>query len=124
MAAKILNGLSIAGAEYSAAVALTDAATITVNASQGNYFRVTLGGSRTLAAPTNPQDGQMIIFEFIQDGTGGRTLVYTGGTGGYAFSASIPAPVLTGTPNKRDFIGFIYNSTANLWYCIALVQGY
>lgn len=103
------------------AVALTDAATIAVDASLGNYFRVTLGGNRTLGAPSNPSDGQHIIVEVIQDGTGSRTLAYNAI---YSFSTDIPSPTLTTTLNKRDFLGFKYNSTADKWYCLAVVKGF
>jgi hypothetical protein len=51
------------------AVALTDASTVLVNAALGNLFRVTLGGNRTLGAPSNPTDGQTIHFEIKQDAT-------------------------------------------------------
>lgn len=102
-------------------VALTDATTIAVDASLGNYFRVTLGGNRTLGNPTNPTDGQHIIVEVIQDGTGSRTLAYDTK---YAFSTDIPSPTLTTTLNKRDFLGFKYNSTADKWYCLAVVKGF
>lgn len=101
--------------------ALTDAATITTDASKGNHFRVTLGGNRTLGAPTNPTDGQKIIYEFIQDGTGSRTLAYNAV---FAFSTDLPSPTLTTTLNKRDFLGFVYNSTAVKWYCLAINKGF
>lgn len=104
------------------AVALTDAATILVDASRGNYFRVTLGGNRVLGAPSNPQDGQKILFEFIQDSTGTRTLDMSNAA--YAYSTDIPLPTLTTTLNKRDFVGFVYNSTAAKWYCLAVVKGF
>ena len=39
-------------------VNLVDAPTIATDASLGNYFRVTLGGNRTLGAPTNPTYGK------------------------------------------------------------------
>lgn len=100
---------------------LTDAATIAIDAADGNHFRVTLGGNRTLGAPSNPIDGQRIMIEVIQDGTGNRTLAYNAV---YAFGTDIPTPVITPTLNKRDFLGFVYNSSANKWYCIALAQGY
>lgn len=103
------------------AVALTDATTIAVDASTGNYFRVTLGGNRTLGLPSNPLDGQRVVFEVIQDGTGTRTLAYNAV---YAFSTDIPSPTLTTTPSKRDFLGFIYNATAAKWYCLAVVKGF
>ena len=100
---------------------LTDAATITVDAGTGNHFRVTLGGNRTLAAPTNPTDGQRIVFEIIQDATGSRTLTWNGS---YAFGTDVPSPTLTTTANKRDFVTFVYNSTAAKWYCVEAVKGY
>jgi hypothetical protein len=79
-------------------VALTDAATIATDASLSNVFTVTLGGNRTLGAPTNTKLGQTIIYEVTQDGTGSRTLAYNaafkwpGGT----------APTLTTTAAARD----------------------
>lgn len=100
---------------------LTDAATIATDASLGNHFRVTLGGNRTLGQPTNPTDGQKIIYEIIQDGTGSRTLAYNSV---FAFGTDVASPTLTTTANKRDFIGFVYNSTATKWYCLAVSKGY
>ncbi|MGH4011647.1 MAG: hypothetical protein ACRDTH_26365 [Pseudonocardiaceae bacterium] len=44
---------------------LTDAATITTGPTRGDYFRVTLGGNRTLAAPTNGTNGQRILIEAL-----------------------------------------------------------
>jgi len=119
----------VSGSSFTQVVApeiftLTDAATIAVDASKGNHFRVTLAGNRTLGAPTNPTDGQRILFEVIQDATGARTLGYASGSGGYAFGLGIPTPTLTTTASKRDFIGFVYNSTAALWYCLAFVNGF
>lgn len=102
-------------------VALVDGTTIAVDASLGNYFRVTLGGNRTMGGPSNALDGQKIIFEIIQDGTGTRTLAWNAI---YTFSTDIPSPTLTTTLNKRDFIGFVYNSTAAKWYCLAVVKGF
>lgn len=101
--------------------ALTDASTIAVNAAMGNHFRVTLGGNRTLGTPTNPVDGQKITFEFTQDGTGGRTLAFSGG---YAFSLSVPQPTLTGTAGATDVIGFMYSSEITAWRCMGVNQGF
>ena len=103
---------------------LTDAATITVNAASGTHFRVTLGGNRTMGAPSNPIDGQRVLFEVIQDGTGGRTLAWASGAGGYTFSSGLPAPTITTGIAKRDFVLFVYNSTANTWYCLGYTQGF
>lgn len=56
--------------------ALTDAATIAIDAAQGTTFTVTLAGNRTVGAPTNPSVGQRIKITAKQDGTGGRTLAW------------------------------------------------
>lgn len=102
--------------------ALTDGATITPSASLGNYWRVTLGGNRTLANPTGtPYDGQKILLEAIQDATGSRTLTLGNK---YAFGTDITALTLTTTASKRDFIGIVYNATADKWYIVAVSKGY
>lgn len=104
-----------------AAVTLTDAATIATNAALSNHFRVTLGGNRTLGNPTNPTDSQMCIWEFIQDGTGSRTITLDTA---FALGTDITAVTLTTTASKRDFMGAMYNSTAAKWFVIAFVKGY
>jgi hypothetical protein len=55
---------------------LTDAATIAVLARLGEVFEVTLGGNRTMGAPTGLYKGKRVRFVVIQDGTGGRTLAW------------------------------------------------
>ena len=59
-------------------VTLTDASAISVDAGSGSYFVVTLGGNRTVAAPSNPVLGQRISFLVKQDASGGRTLSWNG----------------------------------------------
>ena len=54
---------------------LTDAPTITIDASRGDYFRVGLLGNRTLAAPTNGADGQRVLIEALASGAQ-RTLAF------------------------------------------------
>ena len=61
---------------YNPITTLTDAASIAVNFALGNNFLVTIGGNRTLAAPTNAVTGQTGQIYIIQDGTGSRTLSY------------------------------------------------
>ena len=102
-------------------VTLTDAATIATDASLGNHFRVTLGGSRTLGNPTNPTDGQKVIWELIQDATGSRTITLGSA---FALGTDISSVTLTTTASKRDFLGAVYNSTASKWYVIAFTKGY
>jgi hypothetical protein len=61
---------------YNPITTLTDATSITSDFAKGNNFLVTLGGNRTLAAPSNAVAGQSGSIYVIQDGTGSRTLAY------------------------------------------------
>jgi hypothetical protein len=63
-------------AQRSPVYTLTDAATIAIDLSLRNNFKVTLGGSRTLGVPTNMGDGQTGFISVYQDITGSRTLAY------------------------------------------------
>lgn len=100
---------------------LTDAASIATNAALGNHFRVTLGGNRALAAPTNPTDGQRVIWEIIQDGAGNRTLTYDPI---FTFGALVTGAVVSTTADKRDFLGAVYNAAVDKWYVTAFANGY
>ncbi|MDN5274275.1 MAG: hypothetical protein JWP06_176 [Candidatus Saccharibacteria bacterium] len=104
-----------------APVALTDAPTIATDASLGNLFRVTLGGNRTLGNPTNPIDGQKVIWELIQDVTGSRTITLGSN---FTLGTDITSITLTTAVNKRDFLGAVYNATTGKWYVIAFTKGY
>lgn len=102
-------------------VTLTPGTTVATDASLGSRFRLTPAQNFTLSNPTNPTDGQMCIWEIIQDGTGSR--VMTLGSV-FALGTDITAVTLTTTASKRDFMGAIYNSTATKWFVIAFVKGY
>lgn len=56
--------------------ALTDGATINWDTSTAPMATVTLGGNRTMAAPTNMKAGGRYELAVTQDGTGGRTLTW------------------------------------------------
>ena len=84
---------------------LTDGATIDWNAQSAPVAKVTLGGNRTLNAPTNGVAGQFISLLVIQDGTGSRTLTWNAV---YEFTADT-APTLTTTANYGDLFTFRYN---------------
>jgi hypothetical protein len=102
-------------------VELSDGVTIATNASLGSHYRVTLGGNRTLGNPTNGTDGQKIVWELIQDGTGSRTITLDTK---FALGSEISSVVLTTTAGKRDFLGAIYNQSTDKWYVVALAKGY
>ncbi len=86
---------------------LTDQATVTWDASTQDVCKLTLGGNRTLAAPTNSTTGQFISILVIQDGTGSRTLTWNAV---FEF-ASDTAPTLTTTANLGDVFVFRYNGS-------------
>jgi hypothetical protein len=100
-------------------IALTDASTIVVDASLGNDFTVTLGGSRTMGIPSNPHNGQKIEFELTQDGTGSRLITWASGSGGYTFGGS-SAPTLNATAAASDVVAFRYSSGAGRWQYLGI----
>jgi hypothetical protein len=87
---------------------LTDGATISWDVSTSPVAKVTLGGNRTISAPSNSAGaGQFVSLLVIQDGTGSRTLTWNAV---YEFASDI-APVLTTTGGKGDLFVFRYNGT-------------
>jgi len=100
-----VTGEVLADKAYIAEATLTDGATISWDMSTQSVCKVTLGGSRTLAAPTNGSTGQFASILVIQDGTGSRTLTWNAV---YEF-ASDTAPTLTTTANLGDLFTFRYN---------------
>lgn len=104
-------------------VALSDAATVSLDASLGNTFTLSAVGDRTIDIPTNPVNGQRItIIHNAVSST--RTLsLTTGSSGSFQFGTDITT--LTGTTSgTRDYIGCIYNSTTQRWHVIAYSKGH
>jgi hypothetical protein len=89
---------------------LTDGATVTWDVSTQPVCKLTLGGNRTLSAPTNGATGQFISIAVIQDATGSRTLTWNSA---YEFTGDT-APTLTTTVSKADLFVFRYNGT--VWH--------
>lgn len=108
--AKTNTAQSFTAAQRGSISALTDGATITPDFSAANNFSVTLGGNRTLAAPTNLTAGQTGFIIVTQDATGSRTLAYAstwkwpGGT----------APTLTTTASAVDVIAYAVESSSRI----------
>jgi hypothetical protein len=102
--------VTVSGNSIGTTVALTDAATVAVDLSLANYYTLTLGGSRTLGAPSNQNAGQSGVIVITQDGTGSRTLAYNsvwkfpGGT----------APTLTITANAVDVLVYYVESATRI----------
>ena len=102
-----ITGEVLADKAYIAEVALVDGATIDWDMADEAVAKVTLGGNRTLNAPTNGSTGQFASLLVIQDGTGSRTLTFNAV---YEFKDDI-APTLTTTGGKGDLFTFRYNGS-------------
>ncbi len=102
------SGDTMTGYVAPAVVALTDGSSVALNAALGNDFRWTLGASsHTLAAPSNPVNGQSITIAIKYSGsfTPLFNSVYDFGANG--------APSWTATSGKTDYCGFRYDSALN-----------
>ena len=101
------NLTTVSGAVANVEDELTDGATITWDVIDSPVAKVTLGGNRTLSAPsgTTPFAGQFVSLLIIQDGTGGRTVTWNAV---YEFAADT-APTLTATASLGDLFTFRYN---------------
>lgn len=93
---------------------------ILLDFSANNNFDITLEGNSTLAPSVSPSGGQSGAVYIRQDGTGSRTLAYSGG---WSFSNG-SAPTLTTTASGTDLLAYYAASpttiVANL---IAAVSG-
>ena len=108
LAAGTAAGNSVRYEQVFSVQALTDGATISWNTASGSVGTVTLGDSRTMAAPTNLTAGARYGLIITQDGTGGRTLtwnsVFKGQGGGV-----MPQPETTA--GAVTFLSFISDGT-------------
>ena len=85
---------------------LTDAASIAWDASLGRVATITLGGSRTMGAPTNLRVGTYIL-HVIQGGTGSYTITWNGV---FKWTAAVP-PTLSTAVGRRDVFSFVSDGT-------------
>ena len=96
--------------QYFGTSTLTDGATISWAANTQQVATVTLGGNRTMAAPTGLVSGAFYALNVIQDATGSRTLTWNSvfkWTGG-------AAPTLSTAANAKDF--FVWRSDGTNLY--------
>jgi len=103
------NLTKISGAVLNIQDTLSDGSTITWNVINSPVAFVTLGGNRTMSAPSGstPAAGQFISLLVKQDGTGGRTITWNAV---YEFPSDT-APTLTATANLGDIFSFRYNGS-------------
>lgn len=99
-------GIQVVGRGFSPTITLTDATTINWDTNTGQVATVTLGGNRTVAAPTNLADGAFYALEIVQ-GTGGQTLSWNTV---FKFTGAV-APTLSTAAGAKDFITFRSDGT-------------
>jgi hypothetical protein len=112
------NGQNFIGA----VIALTDGATVAIDASLGDTFILVALGDRTISVPTNATSGQKIVIRHNASGAN-RTLTLSTAAGGFRFGTDITALTAT-TSGKTDYIGAIYNSTSSTWDVVAYARGF
>lgn len=91
-------------------VTLTDAATVAIDLSLGNNFQVTLGGNRTIGAPSNVVAGQSGVIRLVQDATGSRTASWNSA---FKFPGGT-APTLTTAANSVDLVAYHVESATRI----------
>jgi len=93
---------------------------ILIDFAANNNFDITLEGNSTLAPSVAPSGGQSGAIYIRQDGTGSRTLAYSGG---WSFSNGT-APTLTTTASGTDLLAYYAaEPTAIVATLIAAVSG-
>jgi hypothetical protein len=93
---------------------LTDGATVNIDASLNDAFRLTLGGSRTLANPTNLRDGQQLFIRIKQGGTGSYTITWGSK---YTFAGGTE-PTLSTAVGAVDVLACQYDATDDTLVCV------
>ena len=83
--------------------------------------KINLTGDATLNMAAGGYDTQRLTLEVTQDASGNHTV--TLGTG-FVWGADVTSYSVTATPNKTDYIGLIYSSSAAAWRVIAIAKGY
>lgn len=78
----------------------------------GQVVTLTLGGNRTMNAPTNINQHALYVIRVVQDGTGSRTLAWNSA---FKFPAAT-APTLTATAAAVDIFSFVGGASNTLEY--------
>ena len=89
---------------------LTDGSTVSWDVSTEDVAKVTLGGNRTLAAPSNGTTGQFISLLVIQDGTGSRTVAL----GTDYETAAAAGLTLTSTASATDLVPYLVVASSRI----------
>ena len=96
---------------------LTSGSTVTPDFADSNNFTLTLGTNVSLANPTNLVAGQSGSIFLVQDGTGNRTITFTGT---YWDFAGGTAPTLSTAASTVDRLDYIVRSTTSIHAVVTL----
>ena len=97
---------------------LTDGATISWSTNTAPNAQVTLGGNRTMGAPSGGVNGGYYILNIKQDSTGSREITWNSV---FNFDGIGGAPTLTTDADKTDKLVFAYEDSK--FKCLGIVQG-
>lgn len=104
-------------------IALTDGATVSLNASKGDVFTLSAVGNRTIGVPQGAINGKRILIVHHADNAARTLTLTTGSAGAFIYGATITGLTETGT-EKRDVIEAVYNKAMDRWLVIDYVKGY
>jgi hypothetical protein len=114
-----IAGGAFTGAVEPSVITLTDASVVTVVASQGNLFRLTLTGNHQLDI-SGGVDGQLIRVDVIQGAGGPWILSYSSV---FDFGSAGP-PTLSTSTGAKDVLGLAYRSSSGKWDVLAFSGGF
>lgn len=103
----LINSLTVGTSIYAS---YGSSGTITPDANLGNNVSIVLHSSATINVPANAQDMQMFRYRFVQDSTGNRAVILGSG---FQFGVDVSTWLASTTPNKTDYLGCIYRTSAS-----------
>lgn len=110
-AGDVVSGTLVVDSQsYGTVATFVGSGVISLDLSANNNHDVTLEGNSTLGAPVSPSGGQSGAIVIRQDGTGSRTLSYSGG---WAFAGGT-APTLTTTASGVDLLIYYVNDPSQI----------
>ncbi|MGB0850329.1 MAG: hypothetical protein ACPGTP_03715, partial [Bacteroidia bacterium] len=118
---KIWTGSSLISSTVQSVVISANAAT--VNAKTGCHFRITLDQNLSTLTLTPDRDGQKIVIEAVQDGTGSRTITWPSNV---RFSTDIASGSFTPSSGAgtSTYFGLIYDSSVGKFDAVAVTKGF
>lgn len=120
-AGDVISGTLVVDSQsYGTVATFVGSGVINLDFRVANNHEVTLEGNSTLAGPVSPSGGQSGAVVIRQDGTGSRTLAYSGG---WSFAGGA-APTLTTTASGVDLLIYYVTSPSQITASTILdVQG-